>query len=203
MENRYLVPLLTAIGMGLGAWCLRLRHDLQAALRDPTYGILTRAGGEEAWKRQGRHYADYEVVFLDLDHLHQLNAQWGYVEVDRHIRSALDHREGDIVMARWYSGDEIVAVVQRGDGVGYARRLLGNLRAQHLSATFGVVPATLLLADAVHRAMRLVSQAKAEGRHGTISSGELAPATGCLRRRQLLRPGAALAAVREVQPWGR
>ncbi len=185
MENRYLVPLLTAIGMGLGAWCLRLRHDLHVALVDPTYGILTRTGGERAWQRQRRHYAEYEVVFLDLDHIHRLNAQWGYPEVDRHVRSALDHREGDIVMARWYSGDEIVAVVPKGDGRGYASRLLKNLRAQQLSATFGVVPAAPDLAEAVHRAMRLVDAAKADGRRGTVSEGEPGPAPRRHGRRRL------------------
>lgn len=49
------------------------------------------------------------VAFIDLDDVHGLNASLGYQEVDRRIQSAfaIPWRSSDIV-ARWYSGDEIV-----------------------------------------------------------------------------------------------
>lgn len=49
------------------------------------------------------------VAFIDLDDIHGLNASVGYREVDRRIRDtfSIPWRSSDIV-ARWYSGDEIV-----------------------------------------------------------------------------------------------
>ena len=154
--------------VGLGAWCLHLRRELDRAHVDQTFGIFTRLGGEWAWRRLSRRYALFEVVFLDLDDLHRLNEELGYAEVDRRIRSALVYREADIMIARWYSGDEIVAVVPKGDGQGFALRLLANLQAEHLSATFGVVPAMPELATTVNSAMQLVNHAKAGGLRGSV-----------------------------------
>jgi hypothetical protein len=168
-------PLLTVIAVSLGAWCLHLRHELQVALIDQTYGILTRLGGERTWRHLSTRYAAFEVVFLDLDDLHRLNTEWGYAEVDRRIRSVLNFRQEDIVMARWYSGDEIIAIVPKGDGVGFSQRLLGSLQCQQLSATFGVVPAEPRLADAVQRAMLMVAAAKAEGLRGLICLDQTLP----------------------------
>jgi GGDEF domain-containing protein len=172
MTDNFVFPLFTMALMGLGASCLYFRRELQTALIDPTYGILTRVGGERAWQRLSRHYTRFEVVFLDLDELHRLNIELGYAEVDRRIRAALVHRNEDIMTARWYSGDEIVAIVPRGDGSGFAHRLLDRLRNQGLSATFGVVPASPKLADAVWKAMELVTAAKTAGQRGIICGGE-------------------------------
>ncbi len=49
------------------------------------------------------------LVFIDLDRIHALNHKHGYAEVDRRVRStfSIPLRSSDIV-ARWYSGDEIV-----------------------------------------------------------------------------------------------
>lgn len=168
MTSDFIFPFLTVALMGLGAGCLYLRHELQASLLDPAYGIPTRAGGERIWRRLSRHYARYEVVFLDLDELHCLNAELGYPEVDRRIRAMLVHRSHDILTARWYSGDEIVAIVPVGDGQGFAYRLLDSMRIHGLSATFGVVPAAPKLSEAVQKAMEVVAAAKAAGRRGTV-----------------------------------
>lgn len=49
------------------------------------------------------------LVFLDFDGIHGLNGKIGYNEVDKRIRAtfATHFRSSDII-ARWYSGDEIV-----------------------------------------------------------------------------------------------
>ena len=49
------------------------------------------------------------LAFLDLDDIHGLNHRLGYSEVDRRIREtfSIPLRVSDLV-ARWYSGDEIV-----------------------------------------------------------------------------------------------
>lgn len=188
MTTNLFSPLLTVIAVGLGAWCLHLRRELQVALVDQTYGILTRLGGERTWSHLSARYAAFEVVFLDLDDLHRLNAELGYEEVDQRIRGVLNFRQEDIVMARWYSGDEIIAIVPTGDGVGFAQRLLCSLQGRQLSATFGVVPALPALADAVQRAMQMVMAAKAEGRRGTVCTSETTPSgrrSTCVRRAAL------------------
>jgi hypothetical protein len=189
MTTNLFSPLLTMIAVGLGAWCLHLRRELRVALVDKTYGILTRQGGERTWHHLSARYAAFEVVFLDLDDLHRLNTDWGYAEVDQRIRGVLNFRQEDIVMARWYSGDEIIAIVPKGDGVGFSQRLLNSLRKRELSATFGVVPALPELADAVQRATQMVVAAKAEGRRGTICTSENVPSGRCptTRRRAVHR----------------
>jgi hypothetical protein len=175
MTDNFVFPLFTMALMGLGAGCLYFRRELRSALTDPTYGILTRWGGERAWQRLSRHYARFDVVFMDLDELHRLNAELGYAEVDRRICAALVYRREDIMTARWYSGDEIVAIVSKGDGFGFAHRLLDGMRKNGLSATFGVVPAAPRLADAVWKAMELVAAAKESGQRGTVCGGERRP----------------------------
>jgi GGDEF domain-containing protein len=172
MANNLFSPLLTVIAVGLGAWCLHLRRELQGALVDQTYGILTRLGGERRWKHLSSRYEAFEVVFLDVDDLHRMNTELGYLEVDRRLRGVLNFRQEDIAMARWYSGDEIIAIVPKGDGAGFAQRLQHNLQAQRLSATFGVVPAQPELSDAVKCAMEIVAAAKADGRRGTVCAPE-------------------------------
>ena len=49
------------------------------------------------------------LAFIDLDRIHVLNEEYGYAEVDRRVKStfSVPFRRSDIV-ARWYSGDEIV-----------------------------------------------------------------------------------------------
>ena len=49
------------------------------------------------------------LAFIDLDQIHVLNEEYGYAEVDRRVKStfSVPFRRSDIV-ARWYSGDEIV-----------------------------------------------------------------------------------------------
>ena len=55
-------------------------------------------------------------MFLDFDRIHELNNLIGYDEVDKRIRATLNinFRSSDLV-ARWYSGDEIVILL---DGEG-------------------------------------------------------------------------------------
>ena len=49
------------------------------------------------------------IAFLDMNKIHELNEELGYTEVDRRIKEtfSVSFRRSDVV-ARWYSGDEIV-----------------------------------------------------------------------------------------------
>ena len=147
----------------------RLERSVTHLMVDATYGVLTRNGLDLRWRQLGAQADRLEVVFFDLDELHAANERYGYADVDRRIRAALQVRASDLCVARWYSGDELVIVVGAGDGHGAAERILARLRANGLSATFGVVPAQRHLAQAVMAASRKVQSAKALGLRGTIN----------------------------------
>jgi hypothetical protein len=55
------------------------------------------------------------VYFMDFRGIHELNLRLGYREVDRRIRRAfsIPFRTSDLI-ARWYSGDEIVILFDGG-----------------------------------------------------------------------------------------
>jgi GGDEF domain-containing protein len=151
------------------------RRQLRDAYADRAYGVLTRAGGEAAWRRL-RH--PVEIIFLDLDHIHQLNQQLGYAEVDARIRAAIHVRQSDLIIFRWYSGDEIVVVVSLGDGPVMAERLRLSLLRHELSGTFGVIPATSHdLTHEVSQAVALVQAAKAADQRGQVHTNHTAPHT--------------------------
>lgn len=91
--------------------CQKEMDDLQNRVRelswDCTFGMWTRTAFLQFCRVMPR--GQRSLAFLDLDGIHGLNHQLGYVEVDRRIREAfaIPFRRSDIV-ARWYSGDEIV-----------------------------------------------------------------------------------------------
>ena len=62
-----------------------LQAMLIEAYTDASYGCLTRAGLTAL-----HAYAEgKEVLFLDLDGMHDLNVQFGYAEVDARIAASL------------------------------------------------------------------------------------------------------------------
>jgi len=137
---------------------------------DSAFGCYTRNALEmEIWpvvKEQIRY-----IIFADVDEMRVANQKFGYAQTDRKIRKAITAREGDIVVARWYSGDELVFFLLDGPRVGdptqYAQRVQGRLHQAGLSATFGVVELErgkkARLAEAVGRASGLVQKTKAGG----------------------------------------
>ncbi len=74
---------------------------------DATFGMWTRDAFLEFCRVMPRDIR--LMAFIDLNDIHALNYQHGYTEVDRRIRAtfAIPFRRSDLV-ARWYSGDEIV-----------------------------------------------------------------------------------------------
>jgi GGDEF domain-containing protein len=82
------------------------------------------------------------VVFLDLDRVHELNLLYGYAEVDRRIRAAFSSntRRSDMWAARWWSGDEVLLVLDCGTDQTEAvvQRLQQSAKEQELSFTHAV-----------------------------------------------------------------
>lgn len=166
--------ILTLFGISLAVNFLLLascRHSRRRARHFsicPAYGIPTRAALEQKWSTLSRRTTKLSVVFCDLDHMHTANEQFGYQEVDRRIRIALQSvRHAEIW--RWYSGDEFVILCSVAEALQAAQRLQAAFQQQGLSATFGIAPCqSVNLLENVAQASDLVQQAKQKGRRGAI-----------------------------------
>lgn len=149
----------------------RMKRDLllEQLAHDQNYGCYSRQGFElVAWPR----IADDArfIIFADIDDMHSLNQEHGYSEVDRRIRNALQVRSEDVMaIGRWYSGDEIVWVIQHGDPEGMIKRLQAALAKQGLSATFAFAPVDRL--DLVASVAAAASQVQAMKRARGSSRG--------------------------------
>ena len=86
-----------------------LERKIEYLSKDTCYGIWTRAAFLQFCEVMPRGVR--AVIFLDFNRIHDLNAEVGYEEVNRRIKTTLsDFRQSDLV-ARWYSGDEIVILI--------------------------------------------------------------------------------------------
>ena len=84
-----------------------LRQQIRELSWDAIFGMWTRGAFLQFCQimPRGRRV----VAFIDLNEIHDLNERLGYNEVDRRVKAmfSMSFRRSDIV-ARWYSGDEIV-----------------------------------------------------------------------------------------------
>jgi GGDEF domain-containing protein len=87
-----------------------LSNRIHVLSMDPAFGIYTRQALEFLADHQPR--GERLVIFLDFDRIHELNEEIGYEEVNKRIKYMLrlPMRSGDLV-GRWFSGDEIVMVL--------------------------------------------------------------------------------------------
>jgi GGDEF domain-containing protein len=98
---------------------------------DEPFGMWTRTAFLQFCRVMPR--GNRALAFLDLDGIHDLNHQIGYSKVDTRIREAfgIPLRTSDIV-ARWYSGDEIVILFDTNvDGAEAKMRELSKSAAEH------------------------------------------------------------------------
>ena len=84
-----------------------LEEKIRELSWDTAYGIWTRGAFLQFCEVMPR--GERIVVFIDFDEIHLDNQEHGYAEVDRRIQAAFSvpFRSSDVV-ARWYSGDEMV-----------------------------------------------------------------------------------------------
>jgi len=99
-----------------------LRQQIRDLSWDSSFGMWTRTAFLQFCEvmPRGRRV----VAFIDLDQIHDLNEQLGYAEVDRRVKAtfSMPFRRSDIV-ARWYSGDEIVILFDS-DRAGAERKIV-------------------------------------------------------------------------------
>ena len=84
-----------------------LRERVRELSWDSAYGMYTRPAFLQFSMVMPR--GTRWVAFIDLDKIHTLDQELGYTEDDRRIKAtfSMNFRRSDVV-ARWYSGDEIV-----------------------------------------------------------------------------------------------
>jgi GGDEF domain-containing protein len=92
-----------------------LRGQVRELSWDDTFGMWTRGAFLQFCQVMPR--GQRLVIFMDLNDIHDLNEQLGYSEVDRRVKAtfSVPFRRSDVV-ARWYSGDEIVILFDAGRG---------------------------------------------------------------------------------------
>ena len=106
---------------GFDAEIESLREKVRELSWDDAYGMYTRPAFLQFSQvmPRGRRI----LAFIDLDDIHRLDQELGYTEVDRRIKAmfSVSLRRSDVV-ARWYSGDEIVILFDSGR-IGAERKL--------------------------------------------------------------------------------
>lgn len=137
---------------------------------DSVFGCKTRQYIELNWSEISNEID--AIIFIDLDNIHILNETLGYAEVDKMVKNSLSHfRHDDILVSRYYSGDEIIFMINNGNKViGCAERIQKVLAENSLSGTIGIsteIKDTLV--NSVQPATILVQNAKKNNQRGTIN----------------------------------
>ena len=98
-----------------------LHEQIKELSWDTSFGMWTRGAFLQFCHVMPRGIR--QVAFIDLDDIHNLNESLGYTEIDRRVKAAfsVSFRRSD-VMARWYSGDELVILFDA-DQIGAERKL--------------------------------------------------------------------------------
>jgi GGDEF domain-containing protein len=161
---------LAAIALGTSLVALYSRRAIRSLSYDSAFGISTRAAFDQYART---HTGSCDVIFIDLDKIHDLNHAVGEDEVDRRVRVAIQHRASDraLYRTRYKSGDELLFLVPLGDGLPFAERLHAQFTEAGLSATIAVEACVCgdLLA-AIAPAQRRVYAAKVADQRGRIAA---------------------------------
>lgn len=160
--------ILLSSNVALIALVIYQRRSIKKLYQCPTFGCLTRQGLDAHWQSIKRK-DNLSLVFLDIDNMHQLNSNLGYQEVDNKLNRVFSKVRKDEALGRWYSGDELVLLINKHEAMQAANRLKSALNTEGISATFGVVKAEgEFLYDAVKKASALVQESKNQGVKGII-----------------------------------
>lgn len=153
------MTLLALLALPLLALLVRELHRL---LIDPSYGCLTRPGLERRYTGRG------VVLVFDLDDMHTLNDRFGYSAMDARIGGALREacREGEVVIGRWKSGDELAGLAEHLDLATVEQQVLPRLAEalarRDITAKYAAIEAGPNLAETVERAFEQVLAQKRE-----------------------------------------
>ncbi len=168
----------------------------EQAIRDPLTGLYNRYFMEEALKqeyaRAMRENYPISIIVLDLDHLKEINGQYGHITGgDAALRALASHiqamsRSDDVVCR--YAGDEFLIILHNTSGhtarerAEEWRQAISNLRIKFNESEFGITFSAGIAAYPAHgsdlenvliAADYALYQAKNEGRNRIKLYGEL------------------------------
>lgn len=140
------------------------------------YGCYTRKGFEKTIWPMIKDQARW-IIFFDVDHMHDLNAEHGYEGVNAIIKKSLAMRGSDFMAGQWFSGDEFIVCITdedsdrtKSDPVQFCLRLADVFRANGAPCTFVIAPVNSDdLLSIVAPAHQVCQKAKAHYQRGTIS----------------------------------
>ncbi len=149
----FIITTIAALAVAYHYWQLS-----QNLMKCPIFGCLTRQGIERRRRQVGN-----ALVFADIDKMKEANAMWGYEETNRRISAAIANLRDDLVMGRWFSGDEFVISCNSQDGDALCDRIRGVFAAEGLSITcaWGLSTAAPLQ-EQVDALSKIVAEAKAQ-----------------------------------------
>lgn len=149
----------------------RLKRQVKHLSFDRAFGLLTRPALFLQYRKSASRNG--YLVFLDLDHVKELNARIGKSAVNRLVARAVNVRDTDqAIVGRVFSGDELGYIIHSHPR-GFAERLLQSLEKHSLHGTIAIVKIRRgNLKKAIELADSKVATGKLAGQRGTIVFSE-------------------------------
>ncbi len=123
---------------------------------DSAFGIINRNGAM-------MRYNDIEdgrtLILLDLCNLHALNHKYTNAGVDQLIRNVVNQFRHDDSVIR-YGGDELVIILNSGNGQEYVKRFDSVMHANDMYAVYAIVTTSNGLENSVAKADELLTAVK-------------------------------------------
>jgi diguanylate cyclase (GGDEF)-like protein len=144
--------MVSACGVALVVLVLEHRNEVlvarlaDEARTDPITGLLNRRGIDEHAGRElahvGRGEGSIALATLDIDHVKQVNDEWGHVAGDRvlvHLARMLESESRDIDVAARLGGEEFAVLMPGSDHAG-AKAFTERVRAALATASISGLP---------------------------------------------------------------
>lgn len=150
----------------------QLQDEINILAHDPIWGCYTRPACELYWNEFTT--GAVAVVYMDIDHMHDLNAKYGHEGTDSRIRGVIANvrhgeRGNDIVASRWLNGDELVFILKSGDPYAFCARMKHEFGKVGISVTQAFTFRITSPFETVSPLDEMVNEAKNKGLRGSIS----------------------------------
>ena len=118
----------------------RLLADIEFLSTDKVWNTYTRSALELRWAEFTKNAVC--VVYMDIDHMHDLNSKYGHSGTDNRIKEVIAKvrhtgkgRIGDIVASRWLNGDEVIFILNSGECELFCKRMQREFKRVGISVT--------------------------------------------------------------------
>jgi GGDEF domain-containing protein len=145
----------------------QLEQENAALSISPSFGVLIRAAVERKWESIDKQ--DKYFLFFDIDNLHELNATYGYDEVNKRVSLGLATLRSSELLGLVFSGDEFVAVINKKEVEFLLQRLRLDMLRQGITVTCGIVEVDSDEFNKHYKQTKnVVQQAKAENKRDCV-----------------------------------